>query len=162
MDPYTKCNIDSIEMVQRRAARYVTNRYHNTSSITNMISIQGWRSLAHRRVDARLCLMFKIVNELVAIPLQNYLMPFARSSRLHHSQAFQIPNSKADYHLCSFFPTPSVFGILFRSSQQHHPTWSPLNQESRPSTTPVKHYSFLSLIQHKHVLHCVKRKKIYI
>ena len=91
-------------MVQRRAARYVTNRYHNTSSVTNMISTLGWRSLAYRRTDARLCLMYKIVNGLVAIPCENYLIPFTRSSRLHHSQAFQIPISNADYHLYSFSP----------------------------------------------------------
>ena len=30
-DPYTNSNIDRLEMVQRKAARYVLNRYHNTS-----------------------------------------------------------------------------------------------------------------------------------
>ena len=29
-DPYTENNINCIEMVQRRAAQYVLNRYHNT------------------------------------------------------------------------------------------------------------------------------------
>ena len=103
-DPYTKLNIDKIEMVQRRAARFATNRYHNTSSVTNMLSTLQWRSLADRRVDARLCLMFKIVHGLVEIPHQKYLIPFTRSSRIHHNLAFQIPHSKADYHLFSFFP----------------------------------------------------------
>ena len=103
-DPYTKRNIDKIEMIQRRAARYVSNRFHNTSSVTNMLSTLGWRSLEWRRVDARLCLLYKIVNGLVAIPCQEHLIPFTRSSRLHHNQAFQIPHSKADYHLYSFFP----------------------------------------------------------
>jgi hypothetical protein len=32
--PHTKDAINKIEMVQRRAARYVTNRYRNTSSVT--------------------------------------------------------------------------------------------------------------------------------
>jgi hypothetical protein len=30
-DPYQQNDIHRLEMVQRRAARYVTNRYHNTS-----------------------------------------------------------------------------------------------------------------------------------
>ena len=30
-------NINKLEMVQRRAARYVQNNYHNTSSVTSMI-----------------------------------------------------------------------------------------------------------------------------
>ena len=34
-DPHTRTQINQIEKVQRRAARYVTNRYHNTSSVTD-------------------------------------------------------------------------------------------------------------------------------
>ena len=37
-DPYTVGCIQQLEMVQRRAARYVLNRYHNTSSVTDMLS----------------------------------------------------------------------------------------------------------------------------
>ena len=36
-DPHTRTQINQIEKVQRRAARYVTNRYHNTSSVTDML-----------------------------------------------------------------------------------------------------------------------------
>jgi hypothetical protein len=36
-DPYTHDNINKLEMVQRRAARYVQDNYHNTSSVTSMI-----------------------------------------------------------------------------------------------------------------------------
>ena len=36
-DPYLKEDKKRIEMVQRRAARYVVNRYHNTSSVTGML-----------------------------------------------------------------------------------------------------------------------------
>lgn len=35
--PCTKDYIHKTEMVQRRAARYVTNRYRNTSSVTSML-----------------------------------------------------------------------------------------------------------------------------
>ena len=33
--PYNQEDIKKIEMVQRRAASYVTNRYHNTSNVTS-------------------------------------------------------------------------------------------------------------------------------
>jgi hypothetical protein len=49
LDPYTKENITQLEHIQRRAARYVTNPYHNTSSVSNMIEHLNWRSLADRR-----------------------------------------------------------------------------------------------------------------
>jgi hypothetical protein len=42
-DPYTKEDITQLEQVQRRAARYVTNRYHKTSSASNMIEHLNWR-----------------------------------------------------------------------------------------------------------------------
>ena len=47
-DPYTHDNINKLEMIQRRAARYVQNKYHNTSSVTSMIDTLGWPTLAER------------------------------------------------------------------------------------------------------------------
>jgi hypothetical protein len=41
----TQQDIDAIERVQRRAARFVTNKYHNTSSVGNMLQHLEWRSL---------------------------------------------------------------------------------------------------------------------
>ena len=37
--------VDQLEMVQRRAARRVTGRYHNTSSASDMLRSLDWRSL---------------------------------------------------------------------------------------------------------------------
>jgi hypothetical protein len=49
-DPYTHDNINKLEMVQRRAARYVQNNYHTTSSVTSMIDTLGGPTLAERRL----------------------------------------------------------------------------------------------------------------
>jgi hypothetical protein len=38
----------------RRAARYVQNNYHNTSSVTSMIDTLGWPTLAEHRLKTRL------------------------------------------------------------------------------------------------------------
>ena len=105
-NPHTKNNINKIEMVQRRAARYVCNRYHNTSSVTNMIHSLGWRSLQARRVDAKLVLFYKIVNGLVAIPISTYLTPVIRKdSTFHNTQAFLTYTTTIDYFMHSFFPS---------------------------------------------------------
>ena len=61
-DPYTKKNIDRLEMVQRRSARYVLNRYNNTSSVSDMLNDLKWESLEHRRKAQRITTMFKIYN----------------------------------------------------------------------------------------------------
>ena len=52
-DPHTQDNISKLEAVQRRAARFVVNRYHNTSSVTNMLNQLQWPSLQHRGKVAR-------------------------------------------------------------------------------------------------------------
>ncbi len=39
--PYTAVLRNRVEIVQRRAARYVCNRYHNTSSVSWMIEQLG-------------------------------------------------------------------------------------------------------------------------
>ena len=41
-DPHTKRNIDKIEAIQRRAAHFVLNRYHNTSSVSAMLDRLHW------------------------------------------------------------------------------------------------------------------------
>ena len=41
-DPYTNTNIKKLEMVQRRAARFVKGDYDRTSSVTAMLDELGW------------------------------------------------------------------------------------------------------------------------
>jgi hypothetical protein len=74
-DPYHQTEIDQIEMVQRRAARYVTYSHNNRSSVNLMLEHLEWKSLEQRRKDARLTMMYKITNEKVAIPKEGRLLP---------------------------------------------------------------------------------------
>ena len=85
--PYTKEYIQKIEMVQRRAARYVTNRYHNTSSVTSrpMLDHLEWETLESRRAKNQLIMFFKIVHGLVDIPADKYLTPASTRNRSRHS-----------------------------------------------------------------------------
>ena len=88
--PYTKENITQLEQVQRGAARYVTNRYHNTSSVRNIIEHLNWRRLADRRSDECLVMLYKILHELVAVPKTDILIPPFRLSQNMHSLSYQI------------------------------------------------------------------------
>ena len=54
-DPHISKQKHSLVMVQRRAARWVTNRHHNISSVSDMLHTLGWRSLEHRRDTSKLC-----------------------------------------------------------------------------------------------------------
>ena len=66
--PHHKYQIHLIEMVQIRAARYTTNRFRNTSSVSSMIDQQHWESLESRRSKNQLTLFFKVVHNLIDIP----------------------------------------------------------------------------------------------
>ena len=115
-DPYTATQINKLEMIQRRAARYVLHRHHNTSSVTNMLQTLGWRSLSERRIDAKLCMIYKITNCLVGIPANKYLIPVNTVTRKQHSLSYLIPHSRCNYHLYSFFPSTIR---LWNSLRQH-------------------------------------------
>ena len=91
-----------IEMVQRRAARFVSNDYGHTSSVTEMMSNLGWDT-QKRRDLARLSMMYRIVHGLVDIPVQPYLTPSTSLTRGHDSRFYQIRTSNTTYQQ-SFFP----------------------------------------------------------
>ena len=68
--PFTKCSINKIEAVQRRAARFVLNdyTYGPESQLTMKINSNlKWQSLQHRRASHDLALFYKIRSGLVKI-----------------------------------------------------------------------------------------------
>ena len=72
--PNTDQNIDKLEMIQRRAARWTLHNYSTYASVTEMLQSLSWRSLEQRRSDSQLCLFFKIIHGLVAIDLPPYVV----------------------------------------------------------------------------------------
>jgi hypothetical protein len=68
-DPHLQKDIDRIENVQRRAARFIYSDYKRTSSVTAMMNELGWKPLNERGKEQRLVLLFKIVNDPLIIIL---------------------------------------------------------------------------------------------
>ena len=58
--------------------------------------------------DARLCLFYKIVHGLVAVPLPDYIIPTHRVSRYCHSMTFRQIHTGTNYYKYSFFPLAIV------------------------------------------------------
>jgi hypothetical protein len=102
-DPHQQNHIHQLEMVQRRAARFVTRRYHNTSSVSDMLEGLGWEPLKVRRAKYHLTLMYKIVHELVAVPASQYFIPHSTSTRQTHSSQFLHPYAKQNYYKYTYF-----------------------------------------------------------
>ena len=107
-DPHTKDKSYQVEKVQRRAARWVSCNFVRLASVSDMIETLGWRSLQQRRADARLCLFYKIIHGLVALPLPDYIQPNTRISRYCHSMTFRQLHTSRDYYKYSFFPLAVV------------------------------------------------------
>ena len=52
-----------LEMVQRRSARYVLNRFNYLSSVDEMLQELQWNTLEERRKKDRLVMFYKILND---------------------------------------------------------------------------------------------------
>ena len=105
-DPYTSSNIQKLEKIQRRAARWVSHRFRQTSSVEDMLTELKWPTLKQRRQHSRLAMFYKYHNKLVHI--QSRYAP-TKSTNLHsarqdNSQAYNIPQYKQDYRQADFFP----------------------------------------------------------
>ncbi|XP_062593499.1 uncharacterized protein LOC134254977 [Saccostrea cucullata] len=102
-DPYTQKDTHNLEMVQRRAARYVSNRHGNRSSVDSMIQHLQWQTLEERRRISRLVLFYKIVHDEVVVTKHDRLIPPLRRSRHTHQEACQLPSCKRDHRKFSYF-----------------------------------------------------------
>ena len=76
-DPYHQKDIDSLERVQRKAARFCCNNYQPTASVTAMIQDLGWKTLESRRTMTRLTLLYKMSRGEIDIDTDSFLRPHA-------------------------------------------------------------------------------------
>ena len=94
--PNQKELIQKIQMFQGRAARYVSNRFRNTSSISSMLDALQWESLESRRTKIQLTLLFKIINDLVDIRADDYLASSTGRTRHSHSKKYRQISTRTD------------------------------------------------------------------
>ena len=92
-------------MVQRRAARFVNSDYRQRSSVTTMLQKLKWQTLSERRAHSKVIMLYRIMNDHVAIAAEPpYLYPAAEGTRGHHLQLRQHHCRIAAYQH-SFFPS---------------------------------------------------------
>jgi len=104
-DPYYEKDIQKVEMIQRRAARFCVNDYGQQSSVTKMLAELEWDTLQTRRSNSRLHMMYKITNDLVGINKHLYITPAVDSrSRHSHSKKLQELSCNTNVYKYSYFP----------------------------------------------------------
>ena len=107
-NPHTKHNINQIEMVQHRAARFVLHDYSRFSHVSPMIKQLGWDTLAQRRLLSQLNLFYKIQQGLVGISLPPEVCPLDRASPLPNVSPYRHIQSNCDIYKFSFYPRSIV------------------------------------------------------
>ena len=85
-NPHTTRNINAIEKVQRRAARFTTGIYHRTSSVSAILNALKWDSLLLRRARAKTIMLYGIYHRLVDIYHRKRTWYQPATARRPHSQ----------------------------------------------------------------------------
>lgn len=102
-NPYTAELVKQMEMIQRRAARFVVSDFHRRHSVTSMLQNLQWASLQERRAHSDVIMVYRIMNGLVAIPVEPYFVTTSPSTRGHSIRLLQ-PHCRIQAYQYSFFP----------------------------------------------------------
>ena len=118
-DPHTKYPIHQVEMVQREAAKYTCNIYHNTSSVTEMLQRLNWPTLEKRRIRTRIIFFYKIRHYLVT----HLLTPSGPRARQYpYMYFYRLIQTTQDSYKYSFFPrTIAQWNLLHVAAVQCTP-----------------------------------------
>ena len=122
-DPYQQTHIQSLESVQRRAARFVKGNFYERSPgcVTTMLRDLQWESLETRRLKSRLVMMFKIKHDLIDVPATSYLTSGDARTR---GSSYRQPTASRDVYKYSFFlRTIRDWKQLARSERSQFHRW---------------------------------------
>ncbi|XP_076442761.1 uncharacterized protein LOC143281434 [Babylonia areolata] len=105
-DPYTANEIEALQKIQRRAARWVSNRHRQTLCVDSILDSLNWPSLQQRRKKARLEMFYKFHHGLISI--NSTYLPKPSDSRLrsktNNDLSYDIPTCTTRYRQMTFFP----------------------------------------------------------
>ena len=102
-DPHNKNEINELEKVQKRAARFVSGNFDYRASSEKLVQNLNWLTLAERRNINKVILFYKAQQDTIKIPIHHIEK---QTSRTRNSGLnFVVPHSRTDIHLNSFFPS---------------------------------------------------------
>ena len=108
--PYCKTQVQQVEKVQRTAASWTCRRWHNTSSVGEMLDELQWPTL-----EASLLYLHKIYCRIISIDKDKYLTPSqsTRSTRSSHNSQYCRPQTYSDAPKYSFSQELFLIGIVW-------------------------------------------------
>ena len=81
--PYNETETKNVEKVQKTAARWVCRRWHNKSSVDDMLNYLDWPSLEDRMLKSSLTFIYKIHSGTVSLDKDKYLTPAPRLIKIY-------------------------------------------------------------------------------
>ena len=103
-DPSAEGTKHDLEMVQRRAARFVLDDYDRNSSVTRMLSEIGWEALETRRKASRLIMLHKLYHGNSKLDVSSIILePHYLGRNDHRKKVRRIQSRLLSYHN-SYFP----------------------------------------------------------
>jgi len=102
-EPYIAKDIQQLERVQCRAARFVKKDYRHTTSVTGLLDELGWFPLFERRKHSRLTVFYKALKNLSVISLDHLSVSSRHTTASNEKQFMSLP-VRTDVFKHSFFP----------------------------------------------------------
>ena len=103
-DPHQLNNIQALEKIQRRAARWVMNDYSGHSSVSDMLHNLNWQPLQVRRRINRLQMFYKAIHHPMALSVPQRFLSTSYPTRNHHQYHYIIPSARTSFYQNSFYP----------------------------------------------------------
>ena len=107
-DPHQQYLQESLEKVQKRSARFISNNYsYEPGSMSSILKQLNLPTLAQRRKQNRLILMYKALAKKAILPLKDLNCP-TRTNRQNHPHCFRQLHNRSDVYKYSFIPNTIV------------------------------------------------------
>ena len=106
-DPYHQKDIDTLEAVQRKAARFISNNFRRRTSVTALLTNLDLPSLQERREASRLSMLYKIHHNKVQIQIPEHFIGQGISTmmtRRRHEGRYHLITPRTDTYKYSFYP----------------------------------------------------------
>lgn len=104
-DPHYKKDKQRLEMVQRRAVRFIFNKYKRTDSPSSLMLANKIPTLEQRRKISRLKFLFLLYHNRLNVNARAFIQPFlSRTSRNRHSHNLLSYQTRTNLFKYSFFP----------------------------------------------------------
>ena len=92
-DPHQCNNIQNLEKIQRRAARWVMNDYNRYSSVSDILYNMNWQPLQLRRRISRLQMFYAAVHNTTALSIPQCFLPTSYPTRNNYQYHYIIPSA---------------------------------------------------------------------